>query len=276
MKALDRLVAWLDERTGLKEPVLHMITHPVPPGSTSWAYVFGTSVLTSFIVQIVTGIALSTLYIPSAGEAYESIRYMTLQAPLGSVVRGMHYFGASAMILLIGFHTIRVYLWGAYKYPREVSWITGVVLLFTTVAMGFTGQILRWDQTAIWTVVVGAEQARRLPFLGNYAVQILLSGGSIGTSTLSHMFAMHVFILPAIVISAIAFHLYLVLQNGISEPPVAGDPVDPKTYKKKISRYAGAHGKTILAGCCLARYCFQYIRSNCHSHFGYQSGTPTN
>ena len=242
VKIIDNIIDWLDERTGLKQPLIEMLTHLVPPGA-KWAYVFGTAVLTAFIVQLVTGVALATIYIPSAGEAYESVKYITTQAPFGNLVRGMHYFGASAMVLFAVIHMIQVYLWGSYKYPRELNWLSGVALLFFTIAMGFTGQILRWDQNSIWTVAVGAEQALRAPFVGKWIAQILVSGTSIGSSTLSHFFALHVFIFPGIVIGAIGLHLYLVLRNGISEPPVPGDAVDPKTYKKKYEAMLKREGK---------------------------------
>lgn len=232
MKIIDDLIAWLDERTGLRQPIIEMATHLVPPGA-KWSYVFGTAVLTAFIVQVITGIALSTLYVPSAGQAYESIRYITYAAPFGRMLRGMHYFGASAMILFAVIHMMRVYLTASYKFPREFNWLTGVVLLFFTLAMGFTGQVLRWDQTAVWTIAVGAEQALRMPGIGKFLAEIFLSGGTIGSSTLSHFFALHVFVFPGVVIGMISLHLYLVLHNGISEPPAVGEPVDPKTYKEK-------------------------------------------
>jgi len=242
MKIIDNLIAWLDERTGLKDPIIHAVTHPVPPGS-KWLYVFGTAIMTSFIIQVITGIALSTIYVPSAGQAYESIVYISTQAPFGRFIRGMHYFGASAMILFTGLHMIRVYLMGSFKYPRELNWLTGVALLFLTVAMGFTGQILRWDQNSVWTVAVGAEQALRAPFIGKWAVEMLVSGAEVGSATLSHFFTYHVFLFPAILIGAIVLHVWMVLHNGISEPPVVGEPVDKRTYKKKYHEMMQREGR---------------------------------
>ncbi len=232
MKIIEQLGTWIEERTGLKEPILHMITHLVPPGS-KWLYVFGTAIMTSFIIQLLSGIALSTIYVPSAGQAYETVQYITNQAPFGKLIRGIHYFGASAMILFVGLHMIRVYLLGSFKYPRELNWLSGVALLFLTVAMAFTGQILRWDQNSVWTVAVGAEQALRAPFIGKLLVEVLASGSGVGSATLSHFFAYHVFLLPGIAIAAIVLHIWLVLYHGISEPPVVGEPVNRKTYKEK-------------------------------------------
>lgn len=242
MKIIDGLIDWLDERTGLKKPIIDMATHLVPPGSR-WFYVFGTAVLTSFIIQVVTGVALATAYIPSAGQAYESLRYISNVIPFGSLVRGLHYFGASSMVLFAGIHMMRVYLMGSYKFPRELNWLTGVVLLFLTIAMGFSGQVLRWDQTAVWTVAVGAEQALRAPYVGRFLAQVLFSGPTVGSSTLSHFFALHVFIFPGLLIGVLVFHLFLVLRNGISEPPKLSDPVDPNTYKEQYQAMLHSEGK---------------------------------
>lgn len=231
-KTSNKLVDWFDERTGLKDQIVEVATHPVPPKAT-WAYVFGTAILTSFIVQIVTGISLATLFVPSANDAYRSLQYISNQAPFGGLIRGIHYFGASSMVLFVGIHAIRVYLTASYKYPRELNWLSGVFLFILTILMGFTGQILRWDQDAIWTLAVGAQQALRVPWIGTSLATILLSGQTISSGTIGHVFALHVFVFPAILIGFVIFHVYLVLHNGISEPPKLGEPVDPKTYKQK-------------------------------------------
>jgi ubiquinol-cytochrome c reductase cytochrome b subunit len=230
MNILRKCWQWFDERTGLGELIKPMALHPVPPGS-KWWYVFGSATLIAFIIQVVTGIALATLYVPSGGEAYASLQYISTQAPFGRLLRGMHYFGASAMVLFVGIHMTRVFLMAAYKYPREVNWLTGVLLLGLTVAMGFSGQLLRWDQNAVWSTIVGADQAARAPVIGKWLAQIVLSGPSVGSETVSHIFVLHVFIIPALLMAIIGLHLYLVLRNGISEPPVVGQPVDPKTYR---------------------------------------------
>ena len=230
MNSLRAIWNWLDERTGITDLVKPMLEHLVPPGS-KWWYVFGSATLFAFIVQVVTGIALATVYTPSAGQAYASVKFITEVAPWGRLVRGMHYFGASGMIILAVIHMTRVFLMAAYKYPREVNWLSGVVLLALTVVMGFTGQLLRWDQNAIWTAVVGAAQAARLPVLGPWLVQGFLSGDTVSSATLGHFFALHVFILPGLLIAVVGLHLHLVLRNGISEPPRVGDPVDPRSCR---------------------------------------------
>jgi ubiquinol-cytochrome c reductase cytochrome b subunit len=227
---LKRIVAAFEERTGLISFASSVARHPVPP-NTGWLYVFGSCVLTCFIIQVVTGIALATRYVPSSGSAYSVLQFITHQAVLGNFLRGLHYFGASAMILLIGVHMIQVYLMGCYKYPREINWITGVILLFLVIAMGFTGQLLRWDQTAVWATILSAEMIGRTPVIGQYLARFLLGGKTLGGATLSRFFAFHIFFLAASIIAVVAFHLYLVLHDGISAPPVAGELVDPRTYR---------------------------------------------
>jgi len=234
MLSLKRAWVWFDDRTGVSTVFNTLMPrHIVPSSSASWFYVFGSATLFAFIIQVVTGVTLAFMYVPSAGEAYQSLQYITDQTTFGRVVRGMHNWGASAMILLVGLHMIRVYLTAAYKFPREMHWITGVVLLALTVGMGFTGQVVRWDQTAVWSTIVAAEQAGRIPFIGRWVADFLIGGQTIGGATLSRMFAYHVFLIPALLFIFIGFHLYLVYKNGISEMPKAGDPVDPKTYRQE-------------------------------------------
>ena len=241
MKWLLAIWQWIDERTGLAGILPPLVRHPVPPGA-KWMYVFGSATLLAFVIQIASGIALATAYIPASGEAYDSIQYIMTRAPFGALLRGIHFFGASAMVLFAGVHLIRVYLMGAYKYPRELNWLTGVLLLGLTVGMGFTGQILRWDQNAVWSAVVGAEQAARTPIIGKWLVRGFLSGGMVGTATLSHFFVLHVFLLPGLIIAIVGLHLHLVLRNGISEPPVVGVPVDPKTYRENYEAMLAREG----------------------------------
>ena len=231
-RPLRRVFDWLDDRLGLRENVLPVIQHPVPR-NVNWWYVFGSATLVAFVVQVITGVALAFTYVPAPNSAYDTLQFITHQAVLGSVVRGIHYFGASAMVVLIAAHAARVFLMGAYKYPRELSWLTGSLLLLLTLGMAFTGQLLRWDQDAYWSVVVAAEQAGRVPVIGPRLVQIVVAGQTVGGATLTRFYATHVFLIPAGMFLLIGVHLYLVVRHGISEPPVAGVPVDRATYRQR-------------------------------------------
>lgn len=222
---------WIDDRSGLTEMLRPLLEHPVPPGS-KWAYVFGSATLFCFILQVATGIGLSLLYQPSSSEAFQSLQYITHRATMGRTLRGIHYFGASGMIIMVGIHMIRVYITAAYKFPREMSWVSGVVLLLLTVSMGFTGQLLRWDDTGVWSAVVAAEQLGRIPLIGKFIARLLLGGDTIGGQSLSRFYAYHVFLFPALIFIFVGFHLWLVMRNGISEPPKVGHLIDPRTYRQ--------------------------------------------
>lgn len=242
MNLLKSLWQWLDDRIGIVQTVEPIAKHPVPP-NTGWWYVFGSATLFVFIAQVVTGITLALGYVPSAAHAYDSLQFITNDALMGRTLRGIHFMGASAMVVLIGVHMIRVFLMGSYKFPREMNWLAGVVLLFLTLAMAFTGEVLRWDQNAVWGLVVGVEQAGRAPLIGPLLGRFLLAGETVGGATLSRFFSYHVFFIPALLFGTIGLHLYLVLRHGISEPPQAGQPVEPQTYRSEYEKLLAKKGK---------------------------------
>ena len=225
--------AWLERRFEFRHTVLKVLRHPIPAsldGRVGWFYVLGASILTVFALQVATGIALAFVYTPSAEAAYQTVHFITEDEPFGRIVRGMHFFGASAMLVLVALHVARVFLMGAYKFPREANWLTGAILFLATATMAITGQTMRWDQDAFWSAVIGAENAARVPLLGRWLTDLVIGGEEIGGQTLSRMFTLHVFLVPAVIFGAVGLHLYLVVRRGISEPPTPRVRVDPKTY----------------------------------------------
>jgi ubiquinol-cytochrome c reductase cytochrome b subunit len=239
IRVCKSLGAWLDARLGLSQTLLPMLRHPVPravAGPMGWWYVFGSASLTFFLLQIVTGIGLALVYVPSGAEAYETLLYLDYEHPWGWFLRALHYYAGSGMIVMLLVHMTQVFLHGAYKYPRELTWMVGVVLLVCTLGMFFSGQILRWDPDAYWGLAVAGSMAGRVPFVGPQVVDLLLGSPTIGSAALSRFFALHVFVLPAALVVFIAVHLWLVLRCGISAPPVPGEAVDPATYDAQYHR----------------------------------------
>ena len=229
MNAWRRAKAWFLDRSGAQEAIAPMMTHRVPR-SAKWWYVFGSASLMFFSIQVVTGIILATLYVPSAAEAWESLRWIDSQVPLGWAIRAIHGWSSNAMCLMVLVHMAQVFLHAAYKFPRELTWMVGVLLLLVTLALAFTGQVMRWDQDAYWGVGIGAAIVDRVPVVGNFLRGVLLGGETIAGATLSRFFALHVFILPGTIIFLIGLHLMLILRHGISEMPRPGQPVKPATY----------------------------------------------
>lgn len=233
---------WLDDRLGVGMIWGAVFGHKVPK-SVNWWYVFGSATLFAFTFQVITGVFLAFAYVPSPDHAYQSLQWITHKELLGNVIRGIHYWGASAMVLLVFIHMTANYLIGSYKFPRELQWLSGAILLLCTILMAFTGQLLRWNQDAYWAVVVGAEQAARTPFIGTWVAQLLTAGPIVGGNTLTRFYAIHVFLVPGLMFILIGMHLYLVIFKGVSEWPVPGEPVDPKTYWANYERILHEDGE---------------------------------
>jgi quinol-cytochrome oxidoreductase complex cytochrome b subunit len=218
MKAALYPLDWLEERSGLIGGLRYFLFRKVP-GDTSWWHTLGSATLTAFLVQLGTGVILAMYYKPDPKSAYESVQHINNDVTLGWLVRGMHRWGASVFIILIFFHMARVFLFGAYKYPRELNWIVGVLLLPLALLEGFSGYLLPYDQTAYWATVVGININGTAPFLGPFLASFLRSGSEIGADTLSRFYSLHMLLLPGAILGLIGLHLYLVVRLGVSSPP---------------------------------------------------------
>jgi len=212
------IVGWVDERTGTSGFLRGFLFRKVPKG-TNWFYTLGSATMFAFLSQAVTGIFLAMYYDPSPTRAYDSVQHINNDVWLGSLVRGMHHWGASVMIVLIFLHMGRVFFFGAYKYPRELNWVVGVVLLVLTLAMGFTGYLLPFDQRSFWATVVGVNINGTAPFLGPYLSDFLRGGPEFGATTLSRFYAIHMLLIPLLIAALIGIHLYLVTKLGTTAPP---------------------------------------------------------
>ncbi len=213
---------WLEERSGLVGGVKYFLFRKVPR-DINWMQTLGSATLTAFLVQAVTGVILAMYYRPDPDTAYSSIVAITNDLTLGWLVRGMHRWGASVFIILMFLHMARVFLFGAYKYPRELNWIIGVLLLALGMGEGFTGYLLPWDETAYWATVVGININGTAPFLGPFIAQFLQGGAAIGEDTLSKFYSLHMLVLPGGIAALIGLHLYLVIRLGVSSPPWSPD-----------------------------------------------------
>src|SRR5215813_8124548 len=219
---------WLDHRTGVHTGVRKFMLEDIP-ASSGWHQVFGSVAVFLFMVQAFTGALLAFNYAPTPGDAYNSLRYILTEVTAGRLMRGLHHWGASMMIVVVVLHMIQVFLYGAYKRPRETTWMVGVVLLLLTLAYGLTGYLLPWDNRAYWGTVVTTKIAASAPFLGPYLTRLLGSEGPIGVVTFARFFGLHVLLLPPATAVLIGIHVYLVRKHGVT--PAPGDElVQPKKF----------------------------------------------
>ena len=221
---------WFDQRLKLAAPVREVAEHRVPRETASWFYVFGSGALTVFVLQIVTGILLALVYVPSGAEAWHSLQALNHDVTLGWFIRAMHGWGSDFMVAVVLIHMVQVFLFGAYKFPRELTWILGIFLLLMTLGMAFTGQVLRFDQDAYWGLGIGASIASRVPVLGPFVVKLMLGGPIIAGATLSRFFALHVFVIPGLLIGFVSLHVLMVVTLGVNEWPMPGRIVKRATY----------------------------------------------
>jgi quinol-cytochrome oxidoreductase complex cytochrome b subunit len=234
------VLAWVDQRTAATGFLTGMLYRKVPKG-TNWFYTLGSATLFAFIVQAVTGVFLAMFYTPSPTQAYGSISHINEDVFLGQLVHGMHKWGASVMVILIFVHMGRTFFFGAYKYPRELNWVIGVVLLILTMTMAFTGYLLPFDQRSFWASVVGININGTGPIIGPYLSDFLRAGPELGATTLARFYAIHMLLLPGAIIALIGAHLYLVVKLGTTAPPwVHTDK--PKVAEPLAQLDAGVNG----------------------------------
>jgi ubiquinol-cytochrome c reductase cytochrome b subunit len=243
---MGRMRVWLDERLGISPLVARFLDRPIP-GNVGWFHTLGSATLFLIVVQVVTGIALSMSYVPSPDHAYQSVQFID-QVPLGSVVRGIHHWSAGLLVLLIGLHTLRVFVWGAHRYPRELTWLVGAGLFFIVLGFAFTGYLLPWDQKAYWATVVGTNIAGSAPLVGGAVLTFLRGGQQLGAVTMTRFYGIHVWVLPATLLLLVGLHIFMVVRQGIAASPRLHPIADPDPSHSRREAYEHEYGAEKAAG----------------------------
>src|SRR5271157_5246108 len=236
------VLAWFEQRTGLESAIRNFLYEDIP-GSSGWHQVFGSVAVFLFMVQAFTGILLAFNYAATPGDAYNSLRYIITEVTGGRLIRGLHHWGASMIIVVVVLHMLQVFLYGAYKKPREATWIVGVALFLLTMAYGLTGYLLPWDNRAYWGTVVVTQIAAQAPLLGPQLTRLLGGGGTVGVVTFARFYGMHVLLLPPATMALIGIHIFLVRKHGVAPVP-ADERMAPKhfhpgqTFKDSVAIFA--------------------------------------
>ncbi|MGA2559111.1 MAG: cytochrome b N-terminal domain-containing protein [Terracidiphilus sp.] len=234
-RAID-VYDWFEQRLGLVTPALEAAEHEIPSNTSSWWYVFGSAATVILVLQVITGILLALVYSPSASHAWTSLEFLDHNVRLGWFLRAMHGWGSDFMIAIVLIHMMQVFIFGAYKFPRELTWIVGVFLLLLTLGMAFTGQVLRFDQDAYWGLGIGASIVSRVPIVGGALVDLMLGGPIIAGPTLSRFFTLHVFVIPGLLLGLVGLHLLMVVRLGINDWPMPGRLVNKRTYVQEYHK----------------------------------------
>ena len=213
-----RLGDWLDERFDVRIPLEAFLKKPVPKHAIRWYFCLGGITFALFAIQGVTGILLSLYYRPTPEQAYDSILFIMNNVRFGWLIRSLHSWSASLMIAFCVAHMLRVFITGAYKRPRELNWVAGVVLLLMTLAFGFTGYLLPWDQKALWGSTVGSQILGVVPLIGGWLLGLLRGGPDITGLTLTRFYGVHMLVLPAITFLFLGAHFVIIRRQGISGP----------------------------------------------------------
>ena len=237
---------WIEHRLGLIQPMVKAAGHPTPSNNASWWYVFGSAATVLLIMQVMSGILLALIYSPSANNAWGSLQFLNHNVALGWYVRALHGWGSDFMIAIVLLHMAQVFLFGAHKFPRELTWMVGVVLLLLTLGMAFTGQVMRFDQDAYWGVGIGASIASRVPLVGAPLVHLMLGEPIVGAATLSRFFTLHVFVIPGLLLGGVGVHVWMVLLHGVSDWPMPGRIVRKSTYEREYHELAEKTGIPFL------------------------------
>ena len=222
---MEKVITWLDERLGITGIYDLVFDRKVP--KVNWWFTLGSASLFLFVIQGVTGVFLSVYYVPSPDKAYDSIQYIMNGVTFGWLIRGIHHWGATLMVIFVFIHMLRTFFMGAYKFPREITWLTGVILLLATLGMGFTGYLLPWNQRAFWATTVGTAIAGTVPLIGDFILRVLRGGTDLSGVTLARFFSVHIWFLPAVIVALISVHMYLVIRLGISSMPKEGEVENP-------------------------------------------------
>src|SRR5579863_5743900 len=223
----NKIIEWLEHRTGIQTAIKTFLYEDIP-ASSGWHQVLGSMALFFFTIQVFTGALLAFNYAPTAGEAYNSVKYIMTELTGGSLIRGLHHWGASMMLIIVVLHMLQVFLYGAYKKPREATWMLGVVLLLIILAFGLTGYLLPWDNRAYWGTVVTTQIAGQAPVAGPYLTRLLGGEGSVGNVTFSRFYALHTVLLPPLTMILIGIHIYLVRKHGVA--PAVGDTAPKRKF----------------------------------------------
>ena len=233
---------WVEKRLGLIAPLTRAAEHPTPANNASWWYVFGSAATVLLLLQVTTGILLALVYSPSANEAWTSLGVLNTSIRLGWYLRALHGWGSDFMIAIVLIHMAQVFLFGAYKFPRELTWMVGVGLLLLTLGMAFTGQVMRFDQDAYWGLGIGASIMSRVPVIGAPLVHLMLGGPIIGGATVSRFFTLHVFVIPGLLLGFAFVHIFMTLKHGVSDWPMPGRLVSRATYEQEYHELTAKTG----------------------------------
>jgi ubiquinol-cytochrome c reductase cytochrome b subunit len=243
---VGRIGRWFDERLQLSSLFSSFVDRKVP-GNIGWFQTLGSATLFLLVVQIVTGIALTLSYAPTPSDAYQSVLYID-STPFGALVRGIHHWSAGLLVLFIGLHTLRVFIWGAHRYPRELTWVIGALLFLIVLGFAFTGYLLPWDQKAYWATVVGTNIAGAAPFIGDSVLALLRGGEQLGATTLARFYGIHVWVLPASLLILVGIHLFAVIRQGIAASPRRKPIVAPAPGLSRREAYEREYAAEKTAG----------------------------